>query len=385
LRRRSLQIETTLFLITGTLILLGDDENSCNIISPCVESIITLLAFEKSMSIKSVYEKLLEPTQSLIEDIARLKGDIIILGVGGKMGPSLAKLAKRAVDIAGVKKNIIGVARFTEPGLEEELVQHGITVIKADLLNDSELQQLPDVPNVLYLAGTKFGTTGKESFTWAMNAYLPGRVAEKYQKSRIVVFSTGNVYPLVPVNSNGASENQYPQPLGEYAQSCLGRERVFQYFALQHETPILIYRLNYANDVTYGVLSDIALAVKNEQPVDLRMGYVNIIWQQDANEIALRSLHHCSVPSKILNVTGTEKLSVRQLANEFGKIFGREPVFVNHEQETALLSDASESRRLFGNPPVSVSQMIDVIAGWVNEGGKLLNKPTHFQEREGKF
>jgi nucleoside-diphosphate-sugar epimerase len=337
------------------------------------------------MSIKLLYEKLLEPTQSLIEDVARLKGDIIILGVGGKMGPSLAKLAKRAVDIAGVKKNIIGVARFTERGLEDELVQQGITVIKADLLNDSELQRLPDVENVLYLAGTKFGTTGKESFTWAMNTYLPGRVAEKYQKSRIVVFSTGNVYPLVQVQSNGANENQYPQPLGEYAQSCLGRERVFQYFAQQHETPVLIYRLNYANDVTYGVLSDIALAVKNEQPIDLRMGYVNVIWQQDANEIALRSLHHCSVNPKILNVTGIEKLSVRQLASEFGKIFGREPNFINNEQETALLSDASESRRLFGNPPVSIDQMIEVIAGWVNEGGRLLNKPTHFQEREGKF
>jgi nucleoside-diphosphate-sugar epimerase len=337
------------------------------------------------MSIKSSYEKLLEPTQSLIESIARLKGDIIILGVGGKMGPSLAKLAKRATDIAGVKKNIIGVARFTETGLEDELRREGITTIKADLLNDSELQRLPDVPNVLYLAGTKFGTTGKESFTWAMNAYLPGRVAEKYKKSRIVVFSTGNVYPLVSVQSNGANENQYPQPLGEYAQSCLGRERVFQYFSQQHQTPVLIYRLNYANDVTYGVLSDIAMAVKNEQPIDIRMGYVNVIWQQDANEIALRSLHYCSAPSKILNVTGMEKLSVRQLASEFGKIFGKEPIFVNHEQETALLSDASESRRLFGDHAVSVRQMIEVIAGWVNEGGRLLNKPTHFQEREGKF
>ena len=337
------------------------------------------------MSIKSFYEKLLEPSQPLIECMARLEGDIIILGVGGKMGPSLAKLAKRATEIAGVQKNIIGVARFSEIGLQQELEGHGITTIKADLLNDAELQRLPDAQNVLYLAGTKFGTTGKESFTWAMNTYLPGRVAEKYQKSRIVVFSTGNVYPLVQAQSNGPNESQYPQPLGEYAQSCLGRERVFQYFSQQHETPIVIYRLNYANDVTYGVLSDIALAVKNQQPIDLRMGYVNIIWQQDANEIALRSLPHCSVPAKILNVTGVEKLSVRQLAGEFGKIFGREPVFINNEQETALLSDASESRRLFGAPAVSIHQMIEVIAGWINEGGRLLNKPTHFQEREGKF
>lgn len=337
------------------------------------------------MSIKLLYEKLLEPSQVLIESIARLEGDIIILGVGGKMGPSLAKLAQRAAEIAGVKKNITGVARFTETGLKSDLEHHGIATVKADLLNDAELQRLPDAQNVLYLAGTKFGTTGKESFTWAMNTYLPGRVAEKYRSSRIVVFSTGNVYPLVSVQSNGANEEQHPQPLGEYAQSCLGRERVFQYFSQQYETPVLIYRLNYANDVTYGVLSDIALAVKNQQPIDLRMGHVNVIWQQDANEIALRSLHHCSAPAKILNVTGVEKLSVRVLAGEFGKIFGTEPIFINHEQETALLSDASESRRLFGDPAVSIGQMTEVIAGWINEGGRLLNKPTHFQEREGKF
>jgi nucleoside-diphosphate-sugar epimerase len=337
------------------------------------------------MSIKSKYEKLLEPSQALIESMAQLEGDILILGVGGKMGPSLAKLAKRAADIAGVRKHIMGAARFTETGLQNELEREGITTIKADLLNDAELQRLPDAQNILYLAGTKFGTTGKESLTWAMNSYLPGRVAEKYQKSRIVVFSTGNVYPLMPVQSGGAKEDQYPQPVGEYAQSCLGRERVFQYFSQHHQTPMLIYRLNYANDVTYGVLSDIALAVKNHQPIDLRMGYVNIIWQQDANEIAIRSLAHCSVPARILNVTGLEKLSVRDLALEFGKIFGKDPVFINREQETALLSDASESRKLFGEPSVSIRQMTEVIAGWINEGGRLLNKPTHFQEREGKF
>lgn len=337
------------------------------------------------MSITALYKRLLEPSQALIESIARLQGDIIILGVGGKMGPSLARLAKRAIDIAGVQKKVTGVARFTEAGLQDDLEASGVHTIKADLLNDTELQRLPDAQNVLYLAGTKFGTTGKEAFTWAMNTYLPGRTAERYKASRIVVFSTGNVYPLVGAASNGAGESQYPQPVGEYAQSCLGRERVFQYFAQQHHTPILIYRLNYANDVTYGVLADIAVAVKNKQPIDLRMGYVNVIWQQDANEIALRSLEHCSVPARILNVTGLEKLSVRELATAFGKVFNRQPVFVNQEQDTALLSDASESRRLFGTPAVTVPQMIDVIAEWISEGGRLLNKPTHFQEREGKF
>ena len=337
------------------------------------------------MGIQSLYERLLEPSQPLIEAMAQLEGDIVILGVGGKMGPSLAKLARRAADIAGKGKNIIGVARFSEPGLMDELQRLGIEAVKADLLNDAELQRLPSAPNVLYLAGTKFGTTGKEAFTWAMNSYLPGRVAEKYKGSRIVVFSTGNVYPLVDATSNGAREHQLPQPVGEYAQSCLGRERVFQYFSQLHQTPVLIYRLNYAVDVTYGVLTDIALAVRSKQPIDLRMGYVNVIWQQYANEIALRSLLHCSVPAKILNVTGTEKLSVRQLAMEFGKIFHQDPIFINEEQPTALLSDASEARSLFGEPSVSVRQMIEVIAGWIHEGGRLLNKPTHFQEREGKF
>lgn len=337
------------------------------------------------MGIQSLYERLLEPSQSLIESMAQLEGDIVILGVGGKMGPSLAKLARRATDIGSKAKKIIGVARFSEPGLMDELQRLGIEVVKADLLDDADLQRLPSAPNVLYLAGTKFGTTGKEAFTWAMNSYLPGRVAEKYKGSRIVVFSTGNVYPLVDAASNGAREDHHPQPVGEYAQSCLGRERVFEYFSQLHRTPVLIYRLNYAVDVTYGVLTDIALAVRSQRPIDLRMGYVNVIWQQDANEIALRSLLHCSVPPKVLNVTGTEKLSVRQLALEFGKIFHQDPVFINEEQPTALLSDASESRHLFGEPSASVPQMIEVIAGWINEGGRLLNKPTHFQEREGKF
>jgi hypothetical protein len=237
----------------------------------------------------------------------------------------------------------------------------------------------------LYLAGTKFGTTGKESFTWAMNSYLPGRVSEKFKDSRIVAFSTGNVYPLMPIQSGGATEKQVPAPVGEYAQSCLGRERVFQYFATKNNTPTLIYRLNYANDVTYGVLLDIANAVKEQRPVDLRMGYVNVIWQGEANELAIRCLHHCSSPATILNITGSEVLSVRSIAREFGSHFNTTPIFIQEEESTALLSNASESNRLFGPQQVSLNQMIEVIASWIHAGGKTLNKPTHFQEREGKF
>jgi dTDP-4-dehydrorhamnose reductase len=337
------------------------------------------------MEINNLYEKLLKPSDELVEDIARLNGDIMLLGVGGKMGPSMARLAKQAIDIAGVQKQVIGVARFSNVEVQQALEEEGIKTIVADLLEDDQLQGLFDVANVIYLAGTKFGTTGKEPFTWAMNSYLPGRVAEKFKDSRIVVFSTGNVYPLMPVESGGATEKQLPEPIGEYAQSCLGRERVFQYFSLKNNTPTLIYRLNYANDVTYGVLLDIGNAVKEGRPIDLRMGYVNVIWQNEANEIAIRCLHHCTSPSTILNVTGPETASVRSIAQAFGKIFNTQPAFINEEQQTALLSNAAESYRLFGKQQVSLEQMVQVIAGWINMGGKTLNKPTHFQEREGKF
>ena len=335
--------------------------------------------------IELTYNKLLEPSDDLVSEIAELDGDILILGVGGKMGPALAKLAKRAIDKAGVNKRIIGAARFSEAGLQEALNSERIETIRADLLEDDQLEALPDIKNVLYLAGTKFGTTGNESFTWAMNSYLPGRVAQKYQNSRIVVFSTGNVYPLTPVLIGGADETMKPQPVGEYAQSCLGRERLFQYYSLKNNTPILIYRLNYANDVTYGVLLEIARSVKEKRALDLSMGHVNIIWQGDANEMALRAFRYCAVPSKVLNITGPEIISVRWLAKEFGKLLGQTPQFINQEQDTALLSNAAESYRLFGYPKVPLKKMIELIVDWINEDGKVINKPTHFQERTGQF
>ena len=335
--------------------------------------------------VTALYNQLLEPSPALLSDIATLDGDIMILGVGGKMGPALAKLARRALNLVGSERKVIGASRFSEPGLVEELNQLGIETHVVDLLNEDQLQSLPAAKNVLYLAGTKFGTTGKESFTWAMNAYLPGRVAEKYRDSNTVVFSTGNVYPLTPVDAGGATEKLSPEPLGEYAQSCLGRERVFQYFSTKNNTPVFIYRLNYANDVSYGVLLEIAKAVKERKPIDLRMGYVNVIWQGDANEIAIRALNHCSVPAKMVNVTGPETVSIKWLGGQFGNIFGQEPVFINTEESTALLSNAGVSNDLFGYPKVLLNQMIQLIAEWVNQGGKTINKPTHFQERQGKF
>lgn len=336
-------------------------------------------------NIETFYSDLLKPSDALIKDVAAINGDIMILGAGGKMGPALARLAKQAVVNTGVNKKIIAVSRFSEPGLQDSLNSEGIETISADLLDDAQLKSIPDAPNILYLAGTKFGTSGNESFTWAMNAYLPGRVAERFSKSNIVVFSTGNVYHLTPVTLGGATETDMPKPVGEYAQSCLGRERIFQYFSSKNKTPGLIYRLNYANDVSYGVLLEIAKAVKEGRPVDLSMGNVNVIWQADANEVAIRCLRHCKVPAAVLNVTGPETLSVRWLANEFGKMFDQKPLFINEEQSTALLSNAAASCGLFGYPKTSVKQMMELLAAWINHDGKTLNKPTHFQEREGQF
>jgi len=335
--------------------------------------------------IEARYKKLLEPSAELLADVADLKGDILILGIGGKMGPALAKLAKQAIERIGSNKRVIGVSRFSEEGLQEEMNRYGIETYKADLLEDKQLDALPDVPNVLYLAGTKFGTKDKESFTWAMNAYLPGRVAQKYKNSRIVAFSTGNVYHLTPVSMGGADESYTPQPHGEYAQSCLGRERLFQYYSAKNNTPVLLYRLNYANDVTYGVLLEIAKCVKEKRPIDLSMGHVNVIWQGDANEIALRSLHHCSVPAKILNVTGPETVSVRWMAKQFGEMMKETPQFLNEEKETALLSNAAEAFKLFGYPKVSLQKMMELVMDWIQEGGRTIGKPTHFQERAGQF
>jgi len=333
----------------------------------------------------SLEQRMLEPSPALIADVSRIKGDILLLGVAGKMGPAMARVARKAVDAAGTGQRVIGVSRFSNPASRAELENVGVETIAANLLDDQDLANLPDAPNVIYLAGHKFGTTGNESYTWAMNTYLPGRVADKYRDSNIVAFSSGNVLPFVPVTSGGASEDVAPEPIGEYAQSCLGRERIFEYFSEKNGTPMLIYRLNYAVDFRYGVVLEIAKSVLNGKPIDLRTENVNVIWQGDANEIAIRSLLHCESPAKMLNVTGPETLSTRWLANQFGSIFGKEPQFAYEPQGTALLNNASECHRLFGYPRVTIREIIELTARWLREGGEQLDKPTHFQERAGKF
>jgi dTDP-4-dehydrorhamnose reductase len=297
----------------------------------------------------------------------------------------MAKLAKQAIDKAGLQKKITGVSRFSDKVLQKKLEQDGIETISADLLDEESLKKLPDAPNVIYLAGHKFGSTGNEPFTWAMNAYLPGRIAEKYKHSNIVAFSTGNVYPLAEINSGGLSEESSPAPIGEYGQSCLGRERIFQYFSQKNETPVLIYRLNYAIDFHYGVLLDIAKAVYEKKEIMLRTGLANVIWQGDANEMAIRSLLHCESPAKILNVTGPETVSIKWLAEQFGTAFDIEPKFVGETQNTAFLSNASEAHKIFGYPRITLREMIDITAFWIKEGGTVFNKATHFQERQGKY
>ena len=326
-----------------------------------------------------------EPTDEVIASMTALEGDILILGVSGKMGPTLAKQAKRAIDLAGVTKKVIGVSRFSTAGVRENLHETGIETIAADLLSEDCLQNLPNIQNVILMAGRKFGSTDNESLTWAMNSYMPGRVADKFRDSQLVVFSTGNVYPLTPVSHGGATECLPPVPIGEYAQSCLSRERICTYFSSQFGIPMAILRLNYAIDLRYGILLDIAEKVYTEQPISLEMGTVNVIWQGDANAAALRVFAHCQSPPLILNVTGPETVSVRYLASRFGVLLNKPPRFEGEEAETALLSNASRCHRLFGYPRVSLQQMIEWIAEWVRIGGTTLRKPTHFEVRDGKF
>jgi NAD-dependent epimerase/dehydratase family protein len=331
-------------------------------------------------------ELLSRPDETTASAMAALDGDLLILGAGGKMGPSLARLARRAIDLAGVKKRVIAVARFTDDKLPAAFAAHGIETIACDLLDRRSLDKLPDIPNVVFMAARKFGTSGEEHLTWAMNTYLPGLVAERYRNSRIVSFSTGNVYPLRSLTDGGALETTPVGPVGEYAQSALGRERMFEYGSMRWRTPVVILRLNYAVELRYGVLVDIGRAVFERRPIDLCMPRVNVIWQRDANAWCLRSFAHCQSPPLVLNITGPETLSVRELALEFGQHFGIEPTFVSStEGSSALLSNVNKARGLFGIPTVRPKEMIEWIANWIRDGGAVLNKPTHFQTRDGKF
>jgi nucleoside-diphosphate-sugar epimerase len=343
--------------------------------------------FESSRfeSVEALEEALSRPTPEVVEAMARLDGDLLILGVGGKMGPTLATMARRALFEGGLDVRVMGVARFSDPRVRDRLEDAGVEAIGADLMEDGALKGLPDAPNVIYMAGTKFGTTGQEARTWAVNAYLPGRIVQRFRESRIVAFSSGNVYPLAPVAAGGCTEATPPAPVGEYAQSVLGRERIFEHFARKHKVPSVLLRLNYAVEVRYGVLLDVARKVWIGEPIDLSMGHVNVIWQGDANAYALRALHLAEVPPLRLNVTGPETVSIRWLAGRFSELLDRSPVFVGTEGESALLSNAGLAFKLLSYPSVPLDRVIEWVAAWVIDGGPVLDKPTHFEVRDGRF
>jgi nucleoside-diphosphate-sugar epimerase len=333
-------------------------------------------------SAHALEEFMTRPTPELESDLVRASGDILILGVGGKMGPTLARMAKRAAP----GRRVIGVARFSDKGLRGKLEAQGVECIACDLLERDALERLPRAKNVVFMAGHKFGAAGNAAFTWAMNVGVPYLVAEAFRDSRIVVFSTACVYPYANVTGRGAGEDTptLPPP-GDYATSCVGREKAFEYGSLTHGTPGRLVRLEYAIDMRYGVLHDVGTKVFAGQPVDLTMGHVNVIWQGEANEQALRLLAHCTAPTSPINVSGPEVLSVRSLAAEFGKRFGKQPLVRGAESPTAWLVDTRAAQKLFGAPRVALAQMIDWQADWIRRGGESLGKPTHFETRDGKY
>ena len=323
------------------------------------------------------------PSEQAKRIVSGLEGDIMVLGAGGKMGPTLCRLLKNASSVSG--NTIYAVSRYSEPLVRERLEKVGMHTITADLLDRASYERLPDADNIYYLAGTKFGAASRQPQTWAMNVYLPALVWEHFSKSRIVALSTGNVYAFTSADSGGSLECDETDPRGEYAQSCLGRERILQYGSLTGGTPVAIIRLNYANEPRYGVIVDITRKILDGEPIDLEMGFVNLIWQGDANDYIARSISLTDSPASILNVAGPETVSVRRLATIIGTLVNRKPQFQGSESATALLSNANRCFENFGPPAVSLQEMIERIVAWVTAGHRTLSKPTKFQVRDGKF
>jgi hypothetical protein len=346
------------------------------------------LAISHKDSIQDVAELddiLSEPTQETIDTMRSLDGDVVILGVGGKMGPTLARMAKRASDLAGVSRRVIGVSRFSASKLPEKLHSWGVETHSCDLLDLKSYSQLPDAANVVYMAGMKFGSTGQQSLTWAMNTFLPGPVSERYHNSRIAVFSTGNVYGLSPVRLGGSREQDPLRPVGEYALSCLGRERIFEHFSRTEKIKMSILRIYYSTELRYGVLMDLAQLVLSGKPVPLAMGHFCAIWQADAAAMSLQSLGHVATPPLVLNIAGPELFSVRSVAEEFAERMEKPVRFEGVESEDALVCNSRKAMQLFGYPRVSAGQMMTWIADWAVRSGESLAKPTHFENRAGDF
>jgi nucleoside-diphosphate-sugar epimerase len=329
-------------------------------------------------------ERLTAPSDRDVAAALQLDGDVILLGAGGKMGPSLAGRMSRAIQRAGLKHKVIAVVRKARKGIFAGS-SGSVQVVEADLLDPKAIDSLPDAHNVVYMVGRKFGAMGDLPLTWATNAWIAGMAGQRFRDSRIVAFSTGNVYPFVSTEGRGANEDTAIAPVGEYAQSALARERIFEYFSDTFHTPVLLFRLNYAIDLRYGVLLDICEKVISGEPIDLTTGFVNVIWQGDANSYCFRCLPLCDSPARVLNVTGLRPLSVREVALRFGCHFGKEPKFVGTEAASALLSDATRCADLLGKPEINEDRLIEMTAEWVSAGGVTLGKPTRFESRDGRF
>jgi nucleoside-diphosphate-sugar epimerase len=330
-------------------------------------------------------ELLSEPSAAAVDALRRTPGDIVVLGAAGKMGPTLARMARRAADLAGTPRRVIAVSRFSAAPQKDVLERCGVETVRCDLLDDSGVTRLPEAPNVIFMAGRKFGSTGDEPLTWAMNACVPAVVCRKYRASRIVAFSTGNVYGLTPSGRGGSREEDRLEPIGEYAMSCLGRERLFEYFSRAHRTPVAVLRLNYAAEMRYGVLVDLAMRLRRRERVDVTMGFFNVIWQGDANAMALAALAHTASPACIVNVAGPEELSVRIASQELARLMDVPVSFTGHEARDAFLSNGARGWSLLGTPRVAASRLIAWTADWVGRGAESLDKPTHFESRSGRF
>ena len=330
-------------------------------------------------------EALVTPTAADIETLAQSPGDILIVGAGGKMGPTLAARVRRAADASPKRRRVIAASRFSDPASRHGLERDGVETIACDLTDVAQIGALPACDHVFYLAGRKFGTTDRSDLTWFTNTVVPALVAEHFSSSRLVVFSTGNVYPLVPAAGRASVETDPPQPVGEYAQSCLGRERVVEFVSHERGTKALLFRLNYAVDLRYGTLVDIARRVQNGDEVDLTIGWLNAIWQGDANSYAIRSLALCASPATVLNVTGLERISVREVAARFGQDLQKPVRYRGSEGPLALLSDAARCVDLLGPPEVPLERLLGWVVHWVRIGGASLNKPTHFEVADGRY
>ncbi len=336
-------------------------------------------------SVESLEEMLSRPSQRAVETMRKLEGDLLILGVGGKMGPTLARMAKRAFEQAGLQRRVIGASRFSDPDVRQRLENWGVETITCDLLDEAAVASLPDIPNVIYMTGMKFGASQNPELTWAMNCYAPALVCRKFCHSRIVAFSSGNVYAMVLLDSSGSKESDEVDPVGEYSITVLGRERIFQYFCKRFDIPTALLRLNYATELRYGVLVDIAQEVFAGRPVDVSTPLFNVIWQADANAMTLAAFAHVESPASVINVAGPDLLRVREVAQRFGELMGKTVQFTGREGETAYLNDGRQGHQLLGAVGADADQMIRWTADWISRSGASLGKPTHFQERSGKF